>query len=153
VSRRSQVLERADGGLWFLFARPLVSPNRWLWTSWRAKHREARAWRDLVLATLLDGLGTPRTLELLKRGSIPGAAGAGCQRRMRIWITRIGPRRTWIQDRDNLTFAAKFLVDALATYGLVYDDDDTWTDRPVPLQLRGREAWTVVYLEPLEANV
>lgn len=151
--RRSQILELAGGAWWLLLARNLSSPNRWLWRSWADKRRERRAWRDLILATLIDAIGSRRALELLpRRSGVPGARGAGCQVRMRVWVTRLAPRRQWLRDADNLLFATKFLVDALVELGLLRDDDLTWSVRTQPLQAEAGGAWTVIYLEPAAAD-
>jgi len=148
--RRSQILELAGGGWWLLLARNLSSPNRWLWQSWPAKRRERRAWSNLIVATLLDDLGSRHALEVLPAWSgVPGAHGAGCRQRMRVYVTRLAPRRQWIRDRDNLIFSTKFLIDALVELGLLVDDSPRWADRPWPEQWPAQQLWTVVSLEPV----
>lgn len=142
----------STGGWRFTLPRMLPSPNTLLWMSWQRKSRERREWSELLVATLLDTFGDRATLALLPKSSgIPGAHGQPCAERVRVTITRqVRSAGHFMRDRDNLAFSAKFLVDALTVLGFLKDDDEAWSERPLPRQEVNRDGpWTLVEIEPV----
>jgi hypothetical protein len=129
---------------------PLKSPNATIWSGRWALRAARQGWeRELetsiaTFATVQNAAGwTPeerQAFALLRRASE--------KRALRVW--RLVPSaRNFLQDQDNLEFAAKHLVDALKLVGLVRNDNYTWLERARTQEAvsNDRRWWTVVQLD------
>jgi hypothetical protein len=121
----------------------LESPNRWLWTHWRTKHRVALAWGQVIRLAVLD---TPHVDRATAVRVSPAAAVGWLAPPMQVRVDvlrRVRTAHALIKDRQNLDFASKALVDQVVKAGFLRDDSDAHIDLHSSQELSGdRLDWT-----------
>jgi len=135
-----------------LVPRRLLSPNATRGFHWSVRAREAIAWEHAIAGTwpaeAASWILAPREpKELFRRGRRLYLRREKERRTVSI-VRRVPSRRNFILDDDNLTFAAKPVLDALVRLGLLTDDSRIWTRlAPVTQEVSGDGTdWTVIRL-------
>lgn len=128
----------------------LEPPNVWLWAGWPTKRRAKRAWAALITRTACEQLGRLTIADLASPASALGWTVPTV--RARVDVVRHVARGRGITDPDNLTFAAKGLLDCLVQAGFLRDDKATDIDLRVAQvpSVDGLDL-TVVTIAPLPA--
>lgn len=121
-----------DGAIVVTLPYRLESPNATVWKHWRVKQREKKAWAARLRLALLQGRRLSADA-LAHPIAILGLPPVTRRRRVRI-VREVPSRRNFIRDDDNLAFAGKHLLDALAEIGLIKDDARAWCELVRPEQ-------------------
>jgi hypothetical protein len=128
--RRGRV-ERQAFGITLHLPKFLPSPNQWHWAPWWRKARIKAAWVEVIRVTAIDNSHAGTRLAALSTPA--GALGwmaPPAPVRARVAITRqVATAQKLIHDDDNLSFAAKPLLDCVVEAGFLRGDSREEIDR------------------------
>jgi hypothetical protein len=128
--RRGRV-EREAFGIRLYLPKFLPSPNQWHWAPWWQKSRIKAAWVEVIRVTAIDNSAAGTRLAALSTPA--GALGWMAPPppvRARVDITRqVATAQKLIRDDDNLSFAAKPLLDCIVQAGFLRGDSREEIDR------------------------